>query len=191
MDDGPPRDSKPNGRGPVRVDTGERWPNVWEAWPILMVVVLFGGWFWGTLDIHVAPSVLKSAELVDRTPPIRPTWNHPPRGVEDVLRDLSRGDCWTASARLRGLRKSAVDADELRVLEGAAFVCAGNGKAAARAVDPLVELDFNGEATWIRANAALLSGDVDEARLLLEQAVERDTDKRRAAEALLDRLDTL
>jgi thioredoxin-like negative regulator of GroEL len=84
-----------------------------------------------------------------------------------------------------------VDADELRVLEGAAFVCAGNGKAAAQAVQPLVELDFNGEATWIRANAALLMGEVDEARVFLEQTIERDTDKRRSAEALLQRIDTL
>jgi len=191
MDDGQPKDAKSrkrpgSGRGPRSA-----WPGLWEAWPIAGVLVLVGSWFWGSLEVQLGPTVLESAELVDRTPPKRPLWTHPPRGVDDVLSDLADGDCWTASARLRGLRKSAVDADELRVLEGAAFVCAGNGKAAALAVDPLVALDFNGQATWIRANAALLVGEVELAQLLLKQVIERDTDLSRSAEALLQRINTL
>lgn len=173
------------------ISSSSGWPSIWEAWPLLLLVSLLAAWAWRTVDVRLGPTVLESAELVDRTPPRRPKWSQAPRGVEDVLRDLARGDCWTASARLRGLRKSAVDSNDLRLLEGAAFVCAGNGKAAARAVDPLVALDFSGEATWVRANAALLVGDVGTARTLLVQIVERDADTRRAAEALLVRIDTL
>ena len=170
---------------------GAAWPKLWEAWPLFLLVILL---VYAGINVWPQPSVESmsdAAALVDRTSPKLPKWSKPPRGVEDVLKDLSRGDCWTASARLRGLRKSKDDSAELRLLEGASFVCAGNGRAAANAVDPLVALDFKGDATWIRANAALLMGSVDEARSLLHQIIERDTDWRRSAEALLIRIETL
>ena len=167
------------------------WPTMWEAWPLVFLLLV--GVYWGRASCsHVSEMPMKaSASLVDRTPPKVPTWDKPPKGVEDVLKDLSRGDCWTASARLRGLRKSLEESRELRVLEGASFVCAGDGRAAANAVDPLLDVDFRGDALWVRANAALLMGTVVEAESYLELIIERDLDGRRDAEALLLRMSTL
>ena len=165
------------------------WPRLWEAWPLpflvgALVVGLSGG------EDAPAP-MLDSAAIVDRTPPRMPKWTMPPKEIADVLKDLDRGDCWTASARLRGVRKSQEDSPRLRTLEGALFVCAGDGKSAAAAVDPLISTDVVGEATWIRANAALLMGAVDDAERLLTVLVEKDTRWRRSSEALLIRIDTL
>jgi len=156
-----------------------------------MLGIFMASWLWGRYQSQADEPIPAAAALVDRTPPKVPNWDKPPRGVEDVLKDLARGDCWTASARLRGLRKSQVDSEELRILEGASFVCAGNGAAAAVAVDPLIALDFRGDATWIRANAALLDGSVEESKRLLQQILERDLRYRRSAEALLIRINTL
>lgn len=165
------------------------WPSWWEAWPF---VLLFGVlWFGLTGDDEAPAPMLKAASIVDRTPPRVPKWAVAPKKIEDVLKDMARGDCWTASARLRGIRKSQEESPELRTLEGALFVCAGDGRSAADAVDPLVDHDVVGEATWVRANAALLMGAVDEAKTLLTRLVERDTSWRRSAEALLIRIDTL
>ena len=172
-----------------QTSTRSGWPGVWETWPFGLLAVLFAFSFIG--DRETAENVPEAAALVDRTPPRLPKWVKPPDGIEDVLKDMSRGDCWTASARLRGIRKSQSESSELRTLEGGLFVCAGNGRAAAVAVDPLLRLDFRGEATWVRANAALLMGSVAESRTLLQQIVETDTEWRRSAEALLIRIDSL
>ena len=167
------------------------WPTVWEAWPLVFLLSI--GLYWGRISCAGVSEVPLdgAAALVDRTPPKVPSWDKPPKGVEDVLKDLRRGDCWTASARLRGLRKSHEESQELRVLEGASFVCAGNGQAAANAVEPLLKTDFRGEALWVRANAALLMGSAAEAQRYLQTIIERDLDGRRDAEALLLRISTL
>ena len=165
------------------------WPRMWEAWPLAFLTGVLVVGLAGSEDV---PSpMLESAAIVDRTPPPVPDWPAPPQDIGDVLKDLGRGDCWTASARLRGIRKSQEDSPTLRTLEGALFVCAGDGKAAAAAVDPLVPNDSVGEATWIRANAALLMGSVDDAKRLLNILVEKDTKWRRSSQALLVRIDTL
>ena len=185
------RSTPPRKDGVPKVSKTNRsaWPGLWEAWPLVLLVGLL--WFGLTEGDERPAPMLKAASIVDRTPPRKPKWDVPPKEVGDVLKDMARGDCWTASARLRGIRKSQKESQDLRTLEGALFVCAGNGRAAAEAVDPLVSHDVVGEATWIRANAALLMGAVDDARTLLTLLVERDTKWRRSAEALLIRIDTL
>ena len=169
--------------------TRPAWPKPWEAWPIVFLIGLL--WFALSGAEKGPEPMLKAAAIVDRTPPRVPKWVVPPKEIGDVLKDMARGDCWTASARLRGIRKSLDESSELRLLEGSLFVCAGDGRAAAEAVDPLVQHDLEGEAMWIRANAALLLGSVDDARGWLTILVERDTEWRRSAAALLIRIDSL
>ena len=167
------------------------WPMIWEAWPLLFLLWLGTYWGWASCADEVEAPVEGAVALVDRTPPKAPVWKKPPKGVEDVLKDLRRGDCWTASARLRGLRKAHEESRELRVLEGEAFVCAGDGPAAASAIEPLLDTDFRGDALWVAANAALLRGSITDAQRYLQRMIDRDADRRRDAEALMRRISSL
>ena len=123
------------------------WPTFWEAWPL--VFLLFIGLYWGRASCSRASEMplMASAALVDRTPPKVPAWDKPPKGVEDVLKDLSRGDCWTASARLRGLRKSL----DNREAAGIGHHLCVQGMAGLPPVRLLLNVDFRGDALWVRA----------------------------------------
>jgi hypothetical protein len=178
-------------RSSSRRNPRELWPSVWSAWPIFALFILFTHWAWKTWGVHSQTPDVEIAVLVDRTPPEAPRSQDFPAEVFDVIRDLRRGDCWTASVRLRGIRKQLPEDPRLRLLEGSSFVCAGNGAAAEAAVSPLLETYSGSEPAWIAANAALLQGKSDQARALLEMISVTDSTLRPRAETLLIRLDVL
>jgi hypothetical protein len=92
---------------------------------------------------------------------------------------------------LRGIRKQLDEDHRLRILEGASFVCAGDGPAAEAAVKPLLETYPDGEPAWIAANAFLLQGKTDKAIALLEAVSVTDSTRRERAKTLLLRLEAL
>jgi hypothetical protein len=187
----PARSKKGRASGSKGRRAQEAWPSLWSAWPIFVLVLLLGYWAWNTRDSGSKIPEVAVAVLVDRTPPEPPKASSLPPEVFDVIRDLRRGDCWTASVRLRGIRKKLEEDHRLRILEGASFVCAGDGPAAEAAVTPLLETYPDGEPAWIAANAFLLQGKTEKAKALLEAVSVTDSIRRERAKTLLLRLDTL
>ncbi|MAY81269.1 MAG: hypothetical protein CL930_10865 [Deltaproteobacteria bacterium] len=169
----------------------EEWPSLWAAWPVFSLFLLFGYWAWNIRGSDSKVPEVAVAVLVDRTPPAVPQASSLPPEVFDVIRDLRRGDCWTASVRLRGIRKQLAEDHRLRILEGASFVCAGDGPAAEAAVAPLLETYPDGEPAWIAANALLLQGKTERAEALLEAVSVTDSTRRERAKTLLLRIDAL
>jgi len=74
------------------------------------------------------------------------------------------------------------------MLEGATFVCAGDGEEALDAVLPLQGMVLGGEVAWTMARAYLLIGYPDEAREHLKQVLASDTLLKARAEVLLLRI---
>ena len=128
------------------------------------------------------------AALVDRTPPEPPPPSALPAGALDAIRDLRKGDCLSASARLRATRRGIPEHVDLRLLEGAAFVCMGDGPEAIDAVEVLKGKVSGGEVSWTLGRAHLLLGQPKAARRYLLTVVRDDTALRGRAQALLDRI---
>ncbi len=167
----------------------QAWPNPLEAWPLLALALLLLWWGWPgrdgeehfTTDSRYTP-------LVDRTPPEPPPPSSLPSGALDAVRDLRRGDCLAASARLRTTRRGVPTHTELRLLEGATFVCAGDGSEALEAVEPLKGKVAGGEVAWTLARAHLLLGQPEPARRYLKEVIAVDARLRGRAGALLLRI---
>jgi hypothetical protein len=173
-----------------RPATGKHsWPSPWTAWPLFVVLgaFLWLGWTQrgGELSLRVDDRLPR---LVDRTPPLAPPASSLPAGAKDAIRDLKRGDCHSASARLRTTRRKRPEHVALRLLEGAAFVCAGNGAEALDAVRPLEGQVAGGEVPWTLARAHLLLGQPEPARRHLAQVLRVDPALSGRARALLIRV---
>lgn len=154
---------------------------------VMVVLILWWGWAQRGGEI-VYSTDTRFASLVDRTAPMPPPPSTLPAGALDAIHDLRKGDCFTASSRLRTARRRLPTHVELRLLEGAAFVCAGDGEEALDAVETLEGQVMGGEVPWTLARAHLLLGHPEPARLYLRQVVAVDMRLRARATALLVRM---
>ena len=105
-----------------------------------------------------------------------------------MIRDIERGDCFNAAARIRGIRRGLPDHQALRLLEGESFICVGNGPAARAAVSPLLGKIEGGRAEWIVAQAYLLEERPNQARPLLQSVISTDSGLRPQARVLLSHI---
>ena len=188
----PTRPSRPSARPPRRGEAAAEPSGGFfkAAWPLLVLLAL-GAWYaWSrhqdALHAAVLPQV---AALANRTPPALVRGEKAPAYVEDAMRDLARGDCLQAAARFRTARRQHPDDRRVWVLEGASFVCAGDGAAA---LQPLDIVAREGEPTpaihWYRAQALLLEGRAADALELLEKVAASDNPHRAAAKPQIDQI---
>jgi hypothetical protein len=97
--------------------------------------------------------------LAVRDVPELPTGAGLPSDLSLVATDLQNNDCRTAAGRARQLRLANPGIGALQLLEGAAFVCAGDGAKAVKALEGArSEASDPGRAEWLRAQAFLLEG---------------------------------
>jgi predicted Zn-dependent protease len=109
--------------------------------------------------------------LAVRDPPALPTGAGMPSDLSLVGADLKNNDCRTAAGRARQLRLANPSIGALQLLEGAAFVCAGDGAKAIKALEGArSEPSAPGRAEWLRAQAFLLEGRGAEAIAALKAA---------------------
>jgi|GEM_PF-3195717 len=158
--------------------------------PLVGVVLLGGGAIWTfTGDTSTAPTgpVKGVAELADRSPPEVARLEDLPAAVQQVVADFGSGDCRTAAGRLRGIVRAHPDQPRLELLEGAAWVCAGNGSKAVKILEPLTELEVAQkrprQVWWYLAQGHLLQGQATEALENLARAQQEDPRHRSRAEA--------
>jgi len=166
-------------------------PGILAAWPAVGLVCLLTWWGWNRGEDKVLEVDRSLASLVDRTAPTPPPPSTVPPEARDALRDLRRGDCVSASARLRVARRRSPHHVEVQLLEGASFVCAGNGAKALDAVAPLEGVIGGGTVPWIQGRAHLLLGQAEPAREYLRKVVKLDSVLGPRASALLTRMDAV
>ncbi|HCH64859.1 MAG TPA: hypothetical protein DFR83_18785 [Deltaproteobacteria bacterium] len=162
-----------------------------RAWiPLVTVVLLGAGALWALRgDDGSAPTgpVKGVAALADLSAPEVARLEELPPAVQMVVADLGSGDCRTAAGRMRGIVRENPDMPRLGMLEGAAWVCAGNGAKANRILKPLSELEASAnpprQVWWYLAQSQLLMGNVDEALQSLVKAQQEDPRHRARAEA--------
>ena len=185
----PVRRTRRRRRKAPRPGDAQAWPSPLAAWPIVFVVGLLI--WWGANrgeDRRLETADSRFAKLVDRTPPAP---LHPadlPSEARDALRDLRRGDCTSASARLRSARRKHPGHTDLRMLEGETFVCVGDG---AEALDAVVGLQGQvppGALSWTLARAHLLMGQPEAAKGHLGKVIKYDQDLKGRAQVLLVRV---
>ena len=185
----PVRRARRRRRPPVRRDGAHAWPSPLAAWPIALLVGLL--FWWGAHrgdDVVAEESDNRFARLVDRTPPAPLHPSALPTEARDALRDLRRGDCTSASARLRSARRKNPGHTALRMLEGGAFVCVGDGAEALDAVVGLQGQVSPGELSWTLARAHLLLGQPEAAKGHLGKVIKYDSELKGRAQVLLVRV---
>jgi len=162
-----------------------------SLWLPLAAVVLIGGgvlWFTSGEDTADAPMVVEGlAGLADRSPPEVARIEDLPGGVQPVVADFGSGSCRTAAGRLRGLVRNNPDEPRLVLLEGAAWVCAGDAGKALKILGPLSTDEGGSRAPrqvwWYLAQAHLLEGDAKAALEALTMAEREDPRHRGRAAA--------
>jgi len=136
------------------------------------------------------------ALLADLSPPSVARLSDLPSETQLALRELSMGDCGSAAGRLRELRENFPDEARLYLLEGASFVCNGDGRRALVTFDELeraVEergLKRPRQLPWYRAQAQLLEGDSEAALESLGEVDRVDSRHRGAARKLAREIET-
>jgi hypothetical protein len=178
----PKRARKP--RPPKRAEKAQRKSRA-AWWPVLAIWAGIIWWKWGPDQPVEETPIQRYALLADRSPPEVPPASALPPQASDVRRDLAMGDCFTASARGRGIRLAHPDHLELSLLIGASLVCAGNGPKAQEVLVPLIGKLPGGQVSWLIAQAHLLQGHPDQATNMLHQVSRIDTRLRPRAEAQL------
>jgi hypothetical protein len=136
------------------------------------------------------------ALLADLSPPPVARLSDLPAETQLALRDLSMGDCARAATRLRDIREAFPDEARLYLLEGASFVCNGDGRRALvtfDALDRAVEdrgLKRPRQLPWYRAQAQILEGDLEAALESLGEVDRVDSRHRGAARKLARKIET-
>jgi glutaredoxin len=160
----------------------------------LVALVGVGVWVYqsgGGGALPGAPIPALSA-LADQTPPEVARISDLPPEVQFAVSDLAKGDCRTAAGRVRSARNKRPDEPRLFLIEGAAFVCAGDASKALGVFDDLDALLADAAPPravhWYRAQAHLLKGEGALAVALLELAITHDPKHREAAQAQLSRV---
>lgn len=157
----------------------------------VVVALVGGGLWWATRN--TGPSLTGGndpalAALADRSPPEVGRLRDLPSEVQFAVADLAAGDCRTGAGRLRSARGQQPDSARLYVLEGAAFVCAGDANKALGVFSALDSM-LNGQpppngAYWFRAQAHLLRGEGNAALKYLSDAEVHDPKHRKEATRL-------
>jgi hypothetical protein len=127
------------------------------------VVGLIGGVIWyfqgeePKAEKHV---VVKGAkELADRTPPLIENIPGASQDLQLARDAFAAKDCRSGAARLVKVQANPSDQPRIAVWEAGAWVCAGDGKRAQKALANATGLGASGEARWVEAQAHLLNGD--------------------------------
>jgi glutaredoxin len=164
--------------------------------PLVGVVLLGGGAIWafsgdGTERQNDTP-VAGLAALADRSPPEVARIEELPGTVQQVVADFGAGDCRTAAGRMRGIVRENPENTRLQLLEGASWVCAGNGSKALKTLEPLSKTEISAsrprQVWWFLAQAYLLEGDGRSAMEALSRAQQEDPAHRGRANAQLDQV---
>lgn len=165
-----------------------------SLWTGVIPLVVLAGLGWYVLRDKVnAPAAAAAsayAALADRSVPPSGLLGDATRAAGDAVTDLERGDCRTAAAHLRTARRRAPELARLWLVEGAAFVCAGDGPSAAAALDAVMKgtAARPPEAAWYQAQAALLMGDPTKALDALAIAESEEPARKKAASELASRI---
>jgi hypothetical protein len=163
--------------------------SLWSYLLLLVIVVLLAWLGFERLQRAQLPPPL-IITIADTTPPTASFSENLPSSADGAIMSLVRGDCLTAAANFRTARRGSPEVGRLWVLEGAAFVCAGD---AAEARDVLEEVTAATEvpprqAWWYLAQACLMQGDIPCAVPALNQTILTDKRHRRKAEGQLRQL---
>jgi hypothetical protein len=163
--------------------------------PLVAVAVLGGGAVWAfSSEQEVKPTgpVAAVSKVADRSPPEVARIEDLPPAVQQVVADFGSGDCRTGAGRLRGIVRANPDQPRLELLEGAAWVCAGNGSKAVKILGPLSELEVAQkrprQVWWYLAQGLLLQGYGKEAIAMLKRAQQEDPRHRDRARAQADEI---
>lgn len=187
--------------GPIRAPRGGRldasatvpW---WRAmWPVLAIVAVAAGLVFARGQGSLARA--RSAEvaaIADRTPPAAPLPEALPWEARGAVADLGNGDCASAAPRFHLAHVQVPDEPETALWEAAAWVCAGDGEKAQRALDwhrqAAGPID-SAQVQWIQAQTLLLRGQRSEARAALVALRARDIERAPQIEAQLAALSAL
>lgn len=165
------------------------------ALPLIAALLVAGGIWWVMRgDDPVSGQRVDGVRvLADVSPPDVGRLSDFPSETQLVVADFGRGDCRTAAGRLEGIQRTAPTDLRLVVLQGAALVCAKDGRRALKVFDDLETRVANegGEARqrhWYRAQAHLLQGEATEAIAALQRAEAEDPRHRSQASALVERV---
>lgn len=193
-----PPSARPATKGPRKLPRPEPRASsgALRAFVPVLVVLAVGAGIWWTQRGGDAPAALRHdgvVALADLTPPDIGRLSELPSEAQLVVADLGRGDCRTAAGRLKGLQHARPDDLRLVVYEGAALVCAKDGRRALQVLDELEErVPAGSEAArqrhWYRAQALLLQGEASQAVTALRRAEAEDPRHRSQARALADRV---
>ena len=156
--------------------------------PLVIVLALLGWLGWERLQRAQQPPALV-VSLADATPPAASFSEKLPATADGGIMSLARGDCHTAAANFRTARRGAPDHARLWVLEGAAFICAGQPDEARDVLDEVAATDAPPrQVWWYLAQACLMQGDTTCAALKLNRAILEDKRHRRQAQGQLRQL---
>jgi hypothetical protein len=170
----------------------ERPQSALRIWlPLVVVVMVAGGALWAFSGDEPSTSSAEPVQgvkaLADLSPPEVARIEELPGQVQQVVAEFGAGDCRTAAGRMRGIVRENPDLPRLRLLEGAAWVCAGYGTKAGRILQPLSELDVTAnrprQVWWYLAQSQLLQGDAQGALESLTRAQQEDPRHRGRAKA--------
>lgn len=161
----------------------QKGPGLRGLLPLLLIGAALGGYWYNERQKEQAVQNIPAiAAFADRTAPTVGADEEIPTYIEEAVRNLRDGDCRTAAARFRVARRGHPAERRLWLLEGASWVCAGEGREALAALDPLSRDAARPPLTdWYRAQALLLSGNAAAAVSALDAV--SNTDSRRATQA--------
>lgn len=168
-----------------------------KIWMPLLAVILVGGglllWSQSSSEGNAPQAVDGLPALADRSPPEIARIEDLPGAVQPVVADLGAGDCRTAAGRLRGLVRANPEEPRLELLEGAAWVCAGNEGKALKILEPLSKAKGGTRAPrtvwWFLAQAHLLAGNAEGALEALTMAEREDPRHRGRAGAQKEQIE--
>lgn len=164
--------------------------------PILVITAVLI-WYGRTRRTAGQPVDPEVALLADRSVPPAPSAGSLPADARAGIIDLERDDCRSAGAHFRTARRDHPEVARLYLLEGASFVCAGDGRRAIEAFDALSAMGANRDSAglahldWWRAQALLLQGRGRDALLALNSVMIFDARYRAQAAEQVRRLEGL
>jgi hypothetical protein len=131
------------------------------------VVGLIGGaiWYFQGEEPKVEKLVVvKGAkELADRSPPLIENLPGASQDLQLAKDAFAAKDCRSGAARLVKVQANPSDQPRIAIWEAGAWVCAGDGRRAQKALAKATGLGASGEARWVEAQAHLLNGDPNSA----------------------------
>jgi hypothetical protein len=145
-----------------RAANAEREPadrRAWASLAIIAVASIVGAGFWSTYNRSLRyEKRMEIAQLVTRDVPNLTAFGAASRRAEydEIAEALDRGDCESAAALARTLRRQGGGGSEIYRVEAAAWVCVGDGVAAVEAVEAAPTFSD----PWLAAQAHFLRGDV-------------------------------